>query len=201
MTEAHPRPLARLIEELQKLPGIGPKSAQRLAFHILRAPEQDGRSLADAIVAVRTQMRFCPRCFNFTDAELCGICADPGRDSSTVCVVGEPGDVTAFERAGVHSGVYHVLQGLLAPLDGIGPEDIRIGELVERVKEGVITEVIVGTSPTTEGEATAEYIQDVLRQTGVKVTRIGRGVPIGADLDYVDQVSIAHSMAGRTPMQ
>jgi recombination protein RecR len=200
MAETHPRPLARLIEELQKLPGIGPKSAQRLAFHILRSPEQDGRALADAITAVRTQMRFCQRCFNFTDAELCSICADPRRDGSTVCVVGEPGDVTALERAGVHTGVYHVLQGLLDPLEGIGPENIRIAELVERVKGGGVTEVIVGTSPTAEGEATAEYIQDVLRDTGVKVTRIGRGIPIGADLDYVDQISIAYALQGRTPM-
>ncbi|MGD8238913.1 MAG: recombination mediator RecR [Armatimonadota bacterium] len=200
MEGAHPRPLAQLIEELQKLPGIGPKSAQRLAFHILRAPEADCRGLADAIIAVRTQMRFCARCHNFTDAELCRICSDPRRDASTVCVVGEPAEVIALERAGVHRGVYHVLQGLLAPLDGMGPENIRIGELLARVKEGGISEVIVATSPTTEGEATAEYIQDVLKEMGVKVTRIGRGIPIGADLDYVDQVSIAHALEGRTPM-
>jgi len=200
MAEAHARPLARLIEELQKLPGIGPKSAQRLAFHILRSQEEDCRSLADAIVAVRTQMRFCSRCFNFTDAELCRICADPRRDNSTLCVVGEPSDVIALERAGVYNGVYHVLQGLLAPLEGIGPEDIRIGELIERIKDGGITEVILATSPTPEGEATAQYTQDVLQESGVKVTRIGRGIPIGADLDYVDQISIAHALEGRTQM-
>ncbi len=200
MLGTHARPLARLIEELQKLPGVGPKSAQRLAFHILRTQEDDCRALAEAIVAVRTEMRFCSRCFNFTDADLCGICADPRRDPSVVCVVGEPGDVIALERAGVHKGFYHVLQGLLAPLDGIGPDNIRIGELVERVEEGGIEEVILATSPTAEGEATAEYVQDVLKETGAKVTRIGRGIPIGADLDYVDQVSMAHALEGRTEM-
>ena len=200
MEGTHARPLARLIEELQKLPGVGPKSAQRLAFHLLRTREDDCRALAEAIVAVRTEMRFCARCFNFTDADLCGICADPGRDDSVVCVVGEPGDVIALERAGVHKGVYHVLQGLLAPLDGIGPDDIRIGELVDRVREGGITEVILATSPTTEGEATAEYVQDVLKETEAKLTRIGRGIPIGADLDYVDQVSMAYALEGRTDM-
>jgi len=196
----YPKPLARLIEELERMPGIGPKSAQRLAFHILERPEQDARDLADAIVEVRQKIRCCSRCFNFTDIDPCAICADERRDRATMCVVAEPRDVLAMENTGEYAGVYHVLHGLISPLDNIGPEQLRVGELVERVRAGGVEEIIIATNPVVEGEATASYLAGVLKPLGVKVTRIALGLPVGGDLDYADQLTVTRALQGRTEM-
>jgi recombination protein RecR len=196
----YPAPLSRLIEELQRLPGIGPKSAQRLAFHILRAPREEAEALAAAIRDVQERIRSCRICFNYTDGEVCAICADERRDHALICVVGQPSDVMALERMGEYRGVYHVLQGLLSALDGVGPADIRARELVERVRAGGVRELILATSPTPEGEATAAYIRELMQDTGVRVTRIGFGIPVGGDLDYADQVTIARAIEGRREM-
>ena len=194
---AYPRPLARLIEELEKLPGVGPKTAQRLALHLLAASQEDAEALAQAIVEVKQRIFACPVCFNLTDADLCGICSDPQRDERLVCVVSDPRDLLAMERAGGYHGRYHVLQGLISPMDGMGPESLRIGELVGRVREGRISEVILATNPTVEGDATAMYLAGVLKPLGVKVSRIALGLPVGGDLDYADDVTIARSVEGR----
>ena len=194
---AYPRPLARLIEELEKLPGVGPKTAQRLALHLLAASQEDAEALAQAIVEMKQRIRTCPVCFNLTDADLCGICSDPQRDERLVCVVSDPRDLLAMERAGGYHGRYHVLQGLISPMDGMGPESLRIGELVGRVREGRISEVILATNPTVEGDATAIYLAGVLKPLGVKVSRIALGLPVGGDLDYADDVTIARSVEGR----
>lgn len=194
---AYPRPLARLIEELEKLPGVGPKTAQRLALHLLAASQEDAEALAQAIVEVKQRICACPVCFNLTDADLCGICSDPQRDERLVCVVSDPRDLLAMERAGGYHGRYHVLQGLISPMDGMGPESLRIGELVGRVREGRISEVILATNPTVEGDATAIYLAGVLKPLGVKVSRIALGLPVGGDLDYADDVTIARSVEGR----
>jgi len=194
---AYPRPLARLIEELEKLPGVGPKTAQRLALHLLAASQEDAEALAQAIVEVKQRIFACPVCFNLTDADLCGICSDPQRDERLVCVVSDPRDLLAMERAGGYHGRYHVLQGLISPMDGMGPESLRIGELVGRVWVGRISEVILATNPTVEGDATAMYLAGVLKPLGVKVSRIALGLPVGGDLDYADDVTIARSVEGR----
>lgn len=196
----YPRPLARLIEELERLPGIGPKSAQRLAFHILKAPRGEAEGLSAAIHAVQDEIGNCRICFNYTDEEVCGICADERRDRGLICVVAEPSDVMALERMGEYRGVYHVLQGLLSALDGIGPNDIRARELSERVRAGDVRELIIATSPTPEGETTAIYLRGLVKDAGVRVTRIGFGLPVGGDLDYADQVTIARAIEGRREM-
>ena len=196
---AYPRPLARLMEELEKMPGVGPKSAQRLALYLLQASPEDGRALADAILEVKEKIHPCPVCFNFTDDDRCAICADPQRESGALCVVSEARDLLAMERAGGFRGRYHVLQGLLSPMDGIGPESLRVRELLERVQSGV-TEVILATNPTVEGDATALYLAGLLKPLGLKVTRIALGLPVGGDLDYADDVTIARAMAGRTEL-
>ncbi len=191
-------PLERLIQELQKLPSIGPKSAQRLAFHLLRGGEEEARALADAILRVKSDIRACARCFNFSDEELCGICGDARREQGTICVVEDPSDLMALERAGEYHGVYHVLQGRLSPLDGITEDDIRIAELVKRVETERPKEVILATSPTVEGDATASYIATLLEPYEVEVTVLAIGLPVGGDLDYADQVTIARALQGRT---
>ena len=196
----YPKPLARLIEELERLPGIGPKSAQRLAFHLLERPEEDARALADAIVEVKQQIRYCAQCFNFTDSDPCAVCADARRDRRVICVVAEPRDVLAMENTGEFHGLYHVLHGLISPLDNIGPAQLRVRELVERVGAGEIKEVIVATNPVVEGEATATYLAGLLKPLGVKVTRIALGLPVGGDLDYADQLTITRALQGRTEM-
>ena len=190
--------LEKLVEELQKLPGIGPKSAQRLAFHLLKGSEADARALAEAILKVKSDIHFCARCFNFSEEAECGICTDERRDQGLICVVEEPNDLMALERAGTYHGVYHVLHGRLSPLEGITEDEIRIGELVARVTEEQPREVILATSPTVEGDATANYIAALLEPSGVDVTMIAVGLPVGGDLDYADQVTIARALQGRT---
>jgi recombination protein RecR len=196
----YPKPLARLIEELERLPGIGPKSAQRLAFHILERPEEEVRELADAITQVTQSIRYCSQCFNFTDTDPCAVCADDRRDHSLVCVVAEPRDVIAMENTGEYRGVYHVLHGLISPLDNVGPDQLRVKELLERVRAGGAKEIIIATNPVVEGEATAAYLAGVLKPLGVKVTRIALGLPVGGDLDYADQLTITRALQGRTEM-
>jgi len=196
----YPKPLARLIEELERLPGIGPKSAQRLAFHILERPEDEVRELADAMTDVKHSIRYCSQCFNFTDTDPCAVCADERRDHSVVCVVAEPRDVIAMENTGEYRGVYHVLHGLISPLDNVGPEQLRIAGLIDRVRAGAVKEIIIATNPVVEGEATAAYLAGVLKPLGVKVTRIALGLPVGGDLDYADQLTITRALQGRTEM-
>lgn len=190
-------PLALLIERLEKLPGVGLKSAQRLALWLLQADDETVESLAAAIANVKRAIRNCSVCFNYTDEDLCPICADSRRDHSQVCVVADARDLMALERSGEHRGVYHVLQGLLSPIEGVMPDDLRIAELVERVRKGGIEEVILATSFTVEGDATASYVSDLLEPLGVRVTRIAGGLPVGGDLDYADQVTIARALEGR----
>jgi recombination protein RecR len=197
---AYPKPLARLIEELERLPGVGPKTAQRLALHLLQASQEEAGALAEAIAQVKAAIRSCPVCFNFTDQELCAICADPQRDESLLCVVSDARDLLAMERAGGYRGRYHVLQGLISPMDGVGPDSLRLRELLDRVREGKVAEVILATNPTVEGDATAIYLAGVLKPLGVKVSRIALGLPVGGDLDYADAVTIARSLEGRREM-
>lgn len=190
-------PIAALIAELERLPGIGPKSAQRLAFHILRGEEKDAERLSVAIRNVKLQTRFCAKCFNFSEGELCPICRDPRRDSAVICVVGEPRDLMAIENTGGYRGIYHVLQGLIAPMDGIGPDQLRIRELLQRLQNGAVHEVILATSPTVEGDATAMYIASLIKPLTIRVTQLAIGLPAGGDLDYADQVTISRAVEGR----
>lgn len=197
-----PEPVRRLIEELERLPGIGPKSAQRLALYLLQAAEEDVIRLAEALVDAKRLVRRCSACFNWATGELCEICADPYRDRSVICVVEQPIDVAAIERSREYSGLYHVLEGSLNPVLGVGPDNIRLAELLERVDTLRPSEVILATSPTVEGDATAEYIRAELEKfEGVKVTRIALGLPVGADLDYADQVTLARALRGRRLME
>ncbi|MBE7519434.1 MAG: recombination protein RecR [Thermoflexaceae bacterium] len=192
-----PEPIARLIEEFHRLPGIGPKSAQRLAYHILRVPEREALALAEAIGDVKRRIVLCSTCLNITEADPCLLCQDPRRDRTMVCVVEQPLDILAIERAGSYRGAYHVLHGLLNPMDGIGPEDLHLRELVERVRGGEVVEIIMATNPSLEGEATAMYVQRLLGPAGVRVTRLARGLPSGADLEYADDVTLARALEGR----
>jgi recombination protein RecR len=193
-------PVARLLEELERLPGIGPKSAQRIAFHILKCDEEQARRLAESIIEVKETVRFCERCFNFSQEEYCDVCSDPERDRSLVCVVEEPRDIVAVERTGGFAGVYHVLQGALSPIEGIGPEQLRVQELVQRIGEDEIEEVIVATNPNVEGETTALYIARLLKPLGVRVTRIASGLPVGGDLEYADEVTLGRALEARRDM-
>ncbi|MBN2404837.1 MAG: recombination protein RecR [Coriobacteriia bacterium] len=193
-------PIVRLLEELERLPGIGPKSAQRLAFHILRADEQSAGRLADAIVDVKRSIHFCAQCFNFAEDDLCEICSDSKRDASIVCVVEEPRDVVAIERTGEFRGLYHVLQGAISPIDGIGPEQLRVRELVDRIGKGGIDELIVATDPNVEGETTALYVARLAKPLGVRVTRIASGLPVGGDLEYADEVTLGRALEARREM-
>ncbi len=196
----YPAPVAKLIEEFERLPGIGSKTAQRLAFHVLSVPKERAGALANAIIEAKEKVVYCKECYNITDAELCPICANQKRNKQLVCVVGEPKDVAALERTKDYKGVYHVLHGLVSPMAGIGPEDIKLRELVQRVAETDVTEVIVATNPTIEGEATAMYIAKLLKPAGITVTRIAHGIPIGGDLEYADEVTLARAMDGRREM-
>jgi recombination protein RecR len=191
--------LEAVITELTRLPGLGRKSAQRIAFHLLRSPEGDAKRLAQAILDLKAKVEDCRICGNVTETQPCAICADPRRDTSVLCVVEQPMDVLAIERTGEFRGSYHVLKGSLSPIDGIGPEQLKLGELVERMKSGKVGEVIVATNPTAQGEATALYIARLLQQNapGVRVTRIARGVPMGSDLEFSDQVTLARALSGR----
>lgn len=193
-------PIARLLEELERLPGVGPKSAQRLAFHILRSDEASATRLADAIIEVKRTIHFCSRCFNLAEADLCEVCSDSRRDVHVICVVEEPRDVVAIERTGEFRGVYHVLQGAISPIDGIGPEQLRVRELIDRIGAGGIEEIIVATNPNVEGETTALYISRLAKPLGVRVTRIASGLPVGGDLEYADEVTLGRALEARREM-
>ena len=197
----YPKPLGRLIAELSKLPGIGNKTAQRLAFHILSEPDRDALSLSEAIAEAKRGMRFCSVCGNLTDQDPCAICADTGRTRDVVCVVETPQDVIALERIRDYRGLYHVLNGVLSPMEGVGPEDINLRSLIVRLQENPeIREVILATNPTVEGEATAMYIARLLKPSGIRVTRIAHGIPVGGDLEYADEVTLLKAMEGRTEL-
>jgi len=193
-------PIVRLTTQLSRLPGIGQKTAQRLAYHILDIPAAQAHELAAAILAAREKVTDCPVCGTYTDVSPCGICSDPDRDGSVLCVVCDAKDVVAMERTREFTGKYHVLHGVLSPVDGVGPGDIRINELVERVKAGGIKEVILATNPDVEGEATASYIARLLKPMGVSCSRIAHGIPIGGNLEYADEVTLAKAMEGRRPI-
>ena len=194
---SYARPVERLITELSKLPSIGPKSAQRIAFHVVRSRPDDARSLAEALREVKERIRPCKRCFNLTEAEECDICTDTRRDPSVICAVEDPYDIGPIERTGEYRGLYHVLGGALSPLDGIEPEDLRIAELVERVGKEGTKEVVVATNPNTTGEATALFIAQELEDTPVSVTALASGLPVGGDLEYADEVTLGRAFAGR----
>jgi recombination protein RecR len=196
-------PVARLIEAFSRLPGVGPKTAQRLTYHVLRSPTDEARALAEALIAVKEQVAYCSTCWNITDAGVdpCVICADPARDATRICVVEEPLDVLAIERTREFRGRYHVLHGAISPIDGIGPERIRARELIARAKAGGIAEIILATNPTLEGEATAMYLADLLDGSVPEVTRIARGVPVGGDLEYADDVTLIRSLQGRRQVE
>jgi recombination protein RecR len=193
----YPEPVARLIEALQRLPGIGPKSAQRMTFFLLKRPLEEVRELSESLVAVKEQIVSCQTCFNVTDRDPCRICADPARDRRLLCIVEEPNDLLAMERTGEYRGHYHVLLGALSPLDGIGPDDLKVRELLARLEANAVGEVILATNPNVEGEATALYLAKLLRPLGVRVTRIARGLPVGGDLEYADQVTLSKALEGR----
>jgi len=190
-------PIARLIDELCKLPGIGSKSAQRLAYNILRRPAIDAERLSSAILEVKQKILYCSRCNNFSDRDPCHYCSSPGRTPELICVVEEPHDILAIERTREYHGQYHVLHGVLSPINGIGPEDLRLKNLLERLREGKVREVIVATNPNVEGEATAIYIARLLKPIGVRVTRIALGVPVGSDLEFADEVTMSKAMEHR----
>ena len=189
--------LQKLIDELGKLPGVGPKSAQRIAFHLIKIPEQDALSLADAIQQAKQKVRFCETCFNMSDEAICEICSDSQRDSSLVCVVEEPRDIVALERTREYKGLYHVLQGAINPIDGIGPEQLKIRELLERLKGNTVVEVILCTNPNIEGEATAMYLAKLIEPLGIQVSRIASGLPVGGDLEYADELTLGRALEGR----
>lgn len=193
------RPLAELIAELEKLPGVGPKSAQRLAYHLLRVSDAEANRLADSIKFAKQNLQFCIRCQNISENEICEICSSPRRDPMQICVVGEPRDIAAIERINEFKGLYHVLHGLLSPMDGVGPEQLRIKDLLERLRDE-ITEVIVATNPTTEGDATALYLAKLIKPTGIRVTRLAHGMPVGGELDYADSATLLSALEYRREM-
>ena len=193
-------PIQDLIDELARLPGIGPKSAQRLAFYLVKAPPQDARRLAEAIVAAKDRVRFCRECFGVAEGDLCRICRTPGRDPAVICVVEESKDQAAIEKAGVIKGRYHVLGGAISPLEGIGPDDLRVQELLDRVGKNGVQEVILATNPNLEGNATAMYVAGLLKPLGIRVTRLASGLPVGGDLEYADEVTLGQALEGRREM-
>ena len=200
MATDHPSlagPVARLIEQLHRLPGIGPKSAQRLTYHLVRMPAEQAQALAEAILGVKERITFCGQCQNVTEHDPCGICADLARDQTSICVVEEPLDVLALERTGVYKGLYHVLHGVIDPMSNIGPEDLRIRELLARLTGGTVTEVVLATNPTVEGEATAMYVQRLIAPLGPRITRLARGLPVGGDLEYADDQTLSRAFEGR----
>ena len=190
-------PVARLIEELHRLPGIGPKSAQRLAYHILRSTQDEAHALAEAILEVKEKIKLCAVCQNTTDVDPCLTCTDEARDRSVICVVEEPLDILAIERTQAYRGLHHVLHGAISPMDGIGPEDLKIRELLERFRSDEVREVILATNPNLEGEATAMYLSRLIRPLGIKITRLARGLPAGGDLEYADDVTLTRALEGR----
>ncbi len=200
MTVPHAQPISRLIQELTKLPGIGEKTASRLALHILKSSREDVDALATAILEVKEKIRLCSQCFNLTEQDPCRLCQDPRRNAEMICVVGGPEDLMALERSGSYRGLYHVLHGVLSPLEGVGPQDLRLSELLARLQGGRVKEVILATNPSVEGEATAQYLSQILKPLGVRVTRIARGVPMGGDLQYIDSVTLSKSLENRSPL-
>jgi recombination protein RecR len=190
-------PIQRLVDELGRLPGIGPKSAQRIAFHLLEVPKEEAMRLSEAISEVKDRIRLCERCFNVAEGELCAICSDERRDQTVVCIVEDPRDIVAVERTREFHGTYHVLGGALNPIDGIGPEQLRIRDLLERLADHAITEVILCTNPNLEGEATAMYLARLLAPLGMRVTRIASGLPVGGDLEYADELTLGRALVGR----
>jgi recombination protein RecR len=186
-----------LIDELGRLPGVGPKGAQRIAFHLLQAEEVDVRRLAEVLIEVKARVRFCSICFNVSEADLCRICSDPRRDQTVLCVVEEYKDVVAIERTREFKGRYHVLGGAISPIDGIGPEQLRVRELMMRLSDGTVTELILATDPNLEGEATATYLTRMLKDLDLTVTRLASGLPVGGDLEYADEVTLGRALAGR----
>jgi recombination protein RecR len=200
MPSALARPLARLIDELGKLPGVGPKTAQRLAYHILRTSAPDAEALAAAIRSVKTDLRYCGICFNIAEADPCVICSSDERDATVVCVVEEPLDVLAIERTGQFKGRFHVLHGAISPVNGVRPDDLKITQLVARVRQGGIEEIILATNPNLEGEATSMYIAQLLAGSGARLTRLARGLPMGGDLEYADEVTVSRALEGRRAM-
>jgi len=193
-------PVAALIEEFSKLPGVGVKTAQRLTFFILRSPTDQARRLAEAIMRVKESIIYCSRCFNITETDPCSTCSNPSRDQEVICVVEEPLDVLALEKTGVYKGLYHVLHGALSPVEGIGPKDLRIDELIQRVRNNKVREIILATNPNFEGEYTANYIKDQLSSMGLRVTGLARGLPIGGDLEYADEGTLSRALEGRRDM-
>ncbi len=190
-------PIQRLIGELRKLPGVGPKSAQRMAFHIIRTPAEECRKLAEAIVDLKSCLILCSVCNNITDVDPCRFCSDPKRDTKTICVVEEPFNILSIEKTGEYKGMYHVLHGAISPINGIGPEDLRLHNLLERLHDGAVEEIIVATNPTIEGEATALYLSRIIKPLSIRVSRIASGIPVGSDLEYTDEVTISRAMSGR----
>ena len=197
MISSYARPLMRLLEALEKLPGIGPRSAERMAFYLLRASREEAKQLAQAIADVKDHLRFCGVCFNLSETERCQVCQDASRDPAVLCIVEEPKDVLAIEKTGAYRGLYHVLLGAIAPLDGIGPELLKLDELMARLGDGVVQEVIVATDADKDGETTAAYLSKLIRPTGLKLTRIASGIPVGSHLEYADQATLARALEGR----
>lgn len=200
MVLQHAQPISRLIQELTKLPGVGEKTAFRLAMYILRSSKEDAEGLARAILEVKEKIRLCSQCFNLTEQDPCRICQDAKRNSEIICVVSGPEDLMAVEKSGGFRGIYHVLHGVLSPLEGVGPKDLRINELLTRLREGNVKEVILATNPSVEGEATAQYLAQILKPLSIPVTRIARGVPMGGDLQYIDEVTLSKSLENRSPI-
>jgi recombination protein RecR len=189
--------VSKLIQELSRLPGIGPKSAQRLTYYLLRAPDEQAKTLAEAILSLRQKTKLCSSCFNITDSDLCPICHSDERDKSRICIVEQPQDILALEHVAAYKGLYHVLHGAISPTEGVGADDIRIKELLERLKGSQVDEVIIATNPTLEGETTAMYLNKLISPLGIKVTRLARGLPFGTELEYADDVTLTHALEGR----
>jgi len=190
-------PVARLIEEFNKLPGIGPKSAQRLAYHLLNSPDEEAKALAEAILALKEKIKLCSVCFNTTDCDPCLICQNKERDHSKICVVERPLDILSLERTGKYNGVYHVLHGTISPAQGVGPEDLRVKELLSRLQDGSVAEVIVATNPNVESETMAMYLQRIIMPLGIRITRLARGLPFGAELEYADDLTLGQALENR----
>jgi recombination protein RecR len=197
----HEESLSRLIQEFKKMPSIGIKTAQRLAFYVLRISEEEARSLAEAIIQIKKKIRHCSICGNITESEICPICKNPERNQQIICVVEEPKDILILEKTGIFKGLYHVLMGAISPLDGIGPDDLRINQLLERLKESDVKEMIIATNPNTEGEATATYLAHLIKPLGIKISRIARGLPMGMDMEYADEGTLTKALEGRTEIK
>jgi len=196
----YPKPLARLVGEFEKLPGIGPKSAQRLAFHVMRLSDEEAKTFAEAITAIKGSIHFCKICCNYSDGEICDICRDTRRDRTYICVVAEPRDMIAMEKTNEFKGLYHVLHGVISPLEGITPDKLKIRELQQRIGTGEVVEIILAMNPTVEGDTTSMYLAGILKPLGVKVTRIAHGMPVGGDLDYADQATLIQALEWRREM-